>query len=331
VTALFFVVGTVGSGGWLMEYFLLSAAPWSVLALYKDYLKSKTEQKWQKILELAHTRFTGWLLFHVSSIGTNGRSQLFYFTVVAKHFGLSREGIRVMHDVGYGVSPTMYDTTRQQEETKSQRRLQEAKKKPHVQWWDNFSKFHAHSVPTVRKNTFSQCLWTGVTVNEYTGPPVDVNVKYSPEGDLVPAMPTDLFALKDDVLSQLASVFDGGFDLFSTSLVSQYSVNSVPLKIDTKRYSDVAPLINTSKNTTQFIHPDRLLRHNIGSNRGLCAILRSFQDDHKMHLQGSCQQYQTVNLDENIYYRVLKVLLWVVVFLAALIGLGGCVSISYYY
>ena len=60
------------------------------------------------------TGFVGWLLMHIGNIGTKGRRQRFYHTYVLQYFGLSRHGIDLLHNLGYGVSMDMYDSMKRE-------------------------------------------------------------------------------------------------------------------------------------------------------------------------------------------------------------------------
>jgi hypothetical protein len=301
----------VEQGGWLLEYYLRTCSSWGVHKLFQKYLKAPLSDKPQQfdvLLSQCLPHFVGWLVFHVSSVGTNGRRQQFYLTFVNKYFGLSRDGMQNNHKFGYGVGLTMFDDMKQQYEQASRRTTRLRMEHPHVQWWDNFSKFCAYSIPTLNKNTYASMLWTGVTVNAYTGPDVDIAVKLDDQGEVVPAMPADLFATQAQVSRKISDIHPQIVNYFTRfSLVRKYQVNSVPLKIDTQKYPALVRLVSTEKNNLKHIHPHKLIKKNIGSNRGLLSIAREFQEEHKLHLAGVCQTYKTLNLDENIYYRLLKV------------------------
>ena len=295
-----------------MEFYLHSCSSYSAKATYDEYLTAtSTPMKqllWIDILEKCKSHFSGWLLFHINSVGTSGRRQMFYITFVDHFFGLSRNGIELNSSLGYGVKLNMYDSERKRHEELSKEKTQEIiHNKPYVSWWDNFSKFHRRSVPDLKNDVFSSCLWTGVTVNEYTGPVVDVGIRHDDQKDVIPAMPDDLFAHLHIVKQGISMIYDGGKSMYDTSLVKKYSVNNIPLKIDTKVFPNLAPILNSAVNKTTHINPFKLVKQNIGSNRGLCNMLREFQDEHSMGVNGGCDKYHTVSMDENIMYRTLKV------------------------
>jgi hypothetical protein len=53
--------------------------------------------------------YVGWLLYHVGSVGTNGRRQLFYLSFVCRFYGLSRAGLDLLAQFGFCVNLTMFD------------------------------------------------------------------------------------------------------------------------------------------------------------------------------------------------------------------------------
>ena len=257
------------------------------------------------------SHFVGWLLFHVSSVDSRARRQLFYVSFVNNYYGLSRDGLKINHKFGFGVAMTMFDEIQQEHQALAKKLALSRQKLPHVAWWDNFSKFRAFSIPTLVKDVFASCLWTGITINEYTGPPVDTSVVYKDGEVVVPAMPATILETRDSVCYNMSQAYDSCSFFFSRSLVKRYGVHSVPLKIDTKEFPDLKDVIESDKNNMTFIHPDKLMKLNIGSNAGLIRILREYQTEHKMHLEGGCAEYKCLNVDENIFWRILKVLLCV--------------------
>ena len=233
---------------------------------------------------------------------------MFYITFVNHYFGLSRDGIELNSAIGYGVNIGMYDRERKRHEELSKvTTMAVIEKGWFVQWWDNFSKFQGRQVPTIKRDIFASCLWTGVTVNEYTGPFVDVSVRKDNAGEIIPAMPSDLFVHQDVMLLAIQEIYNEGREYYDKSLVKRYDIVNVPLKVDTKKFPDLAATMNSVKNTTKHINPFKLIKHNIGSNLGLATILREYQEDKKMHLHGFVENYSTINTDENIFYRGMKV------------------------
>jgi hypothetical protein len=293
-----------------MEHYLLSASSWSAHDLYTKYLKLPAYEQvamFDKIMEKVMSVFIGWLLTNVCQVGSFGRRQLFYLTFVSNYCGLSRNGITTNHKFGLAVSLTMYDEMKQIHEHKASTGMALRSQQPNVEWFDNFCKFQSHSIPTLLKNTFSECLWTGVTMNVYVGPPVDTSVQRDIANSVISAMPDSILQEQNGVIQNINLLYPSLTDYLDRSLVHKFDVNSIPLKIDISKFPEEGPKIDTAKNNMTNIYPLRLIKTNIGSNRGLIEILRDYQDEHNMNRHGACTHYRTINVDENIYYRVLKV------------------------
>lgn len=176
---------------------------------------------------------------------------------------------------------------------------------PHVLWIDNFSKFFARSVPTMEKSVFSTCLWTGVSLFGCTDTKLSDTVVVDSNDCVVPAMPPDILMYQPSVSIALQYFLDKGYRQYDGSLVVQYDVRNIPLKIDTKRFPNMQPIVDSY--SFDNVRPVDLLDINIGSNRGLIAVLRGLYEDKKMGSEMDCQRYTTLNVDENIFWRVLKV------------------------
>ena len=320
----------VAKGGWLLEFYLHSCSGYAVNHLYDTYLdtvdQGRKSRIFADILKKCSSHFSGWLLFHINSIGSLGRKQIFYITFVNHYFGLSRDGIEMNSAIGYGVTLGMYDRERKRHEELSTAATHDViQKGEYCEWWDNFSKFMARQVPTIKKDIFASCLWTGVTVNEYTGPPVVVAIRTDATGAVIPAMPDDLFAHQTLMLQGIHEVYDEGKEYYLKSMVKKYDIVNVPLKVDTKQFPNLAQTMNSVKNTMKHINPYKLIKHNIGSNLGLSTIMREYQDDKKMNLNGTVLNYSTINTDENIFYRGMKVSLVMCYFVLVDLSLLCCV------
>ena len=173
-------------------------------------------------------------------------------------------------------------------------------------WIDNFSKFLSRSVPTIKGDIFSSCLWTGVCMFQ-TKLPVDIDkIKLDCDGDIVPAMPPDLFACQDDIINCIRSSSQITRDYYVSSYVRRFEVNQIPPKLDVKKYPELLETFDFSSYNVRDLKPKELIQENIGSNRGLLSIMRTIYDSYGMD-SSDCERYITVNVDENIYYRILKV------------------------
>ena len=204
----------------------------------------------------------------------------------------------------------MHAAIRQYVHTPSQSNYQKhnrlVKEGPHVTWVDNFSKFMARSVPTVAKGIFSSCLWTGEAVFECTNKSLDMAIKLDQRGEVIPAMPNNVLGNQQRVTEGIQYVLSSCRSYYDVSLVKKYDVRNIPLKIDTKRYPNMKRVIEHKQNSTQNVHPVRLIDHNIGSNDGLISVVRGFYEAEGMN-NDTCTKYKVLNVDENIYWRTLKV------------------------
>ena len=172
-------------------------------------------------------------------------------------------------------------------------------------WIDNFSKFVSRSIPTVERGVFSQCLWTGVSLFDCPDATIDVAVKYDDDHNMIPAMPPHILLNQEVVQHTLHTVLQMGPRYYDQSLVKRYDVRNVPLKVDSKRFPHLADTLN-SYNQRRVISDD-LLDINIGSNRGLISIVRQVADDLGIIGESGCDNYVILNVDENIFWRILKV------------------------
>jgi hypothetical protein len=74
---------------------------------------SLTDRQQDSMIEDNLNGFVGWLMLHVGSVGTHARKQLFYFTFMCQFHGLSRDGVDLMSEYGYGQALRTYDSVRQ--------------------------------------------------------------------------------------------------------------------------------------------------------------------------------------------------------------------------
>ena len=184
----------------------------------------------------------------------------------------------------------------------------EALQLPHLLWIDNFSKFISRSIPTADKGVFSQCLWTGVSLfslPDGVGDAISDRVQRGVDGRAIPAMPRDILQYQSGVMTAVYHVLSLGPEYNSSAAVTKYKVRTIPLKVDTNTFDEVADNVN-SYNMSHIRAVD-LLEHNIGSNRGLLTILDTMCREKNIHGDAPCTRYTTFNVDENIFWRILKV------------------------
>jgi len=184
---------------------------------------------------------------------------------------------------------------------------------PHVLWIDNFSKHIARSIPSTDKGVYSSCLWTGVAVFAHPNKTIDNSVKVV-NGVVRSAMPDDIFSVRSSVRYNLSYIMNEDENYYDQSLVKKYNINSIPLKVDVKQFPEMSNVVNNPVNGLRYVHPHELIETNIGSNLGLVKILRNMFEQYQMDKPDVCKNYVTINADENIFYRVLKVYIFLSVF-----------------
>jgi hypothetical protein len=176
----------------------------------------------------------------------------------------------------------------------------------HVLWVDNFSKTIARTIPTEKKGTYTPALWTGTAAFKGDTAGISDTIVVGVNGDVVPAMPDSLLTYKYQVIAGVEYVMGQGMFYDSQSLMRKYDVRNVPPKVDTRRHPEMKDVIDDGASSLANVLPVTLSKENIGSNRGLIAVIRELYVEYGMGSE-ECTRYLTLNLDENIFWRVLKV------------------------
>ena len=120
-------------------------------------------------------------------------------------------------------------------------------------------------------------------------------------------MPDDLMVYRHSVTRGLKYLFDQGKNYYDRSLMVEFDVRNNPPKIDSKKFPHMKSTVDARRHTMDTVFPEKLVSQNIGSNPGLIHVLRHLvYEKYNMH-EDKCERYVTLNLDENIYWRTLKV------------------------
>ena len=174
-------------------------------------------------------------------------------------------------------------------------------------WVDNFSKTLRRTIPSLSKDVYSSMLWTGVAVfSDSKCNTIDHSVRTDDLNAVIPAMPSTICANRSEVLQGLRFVHDQGKQFLPDSLVHKFGVNTVPLQITDPE--DIEQNQHTPQDhSMHMVFPCKMIDKNIGSNVGLVSILRQdFYDVNGME-SDECKNYVCWNVDENIFWRTLKV------------------------
>ena len=174
-------------------------------------------------------------------------------------------------------------------------------------WLDNYSKTMANQHPG-KDGVFKLCLWSGMALFSYAGnQDLDGSVQKDGDGEVIPAMPTDILLRQREVMAGLEYIHKQGARYLPDSLVQRYSVCNVPPKIDISTHRELKQDKVKRMHTMDIVYPYKLVEENVGSNRGLLIILKQeFYDKNNMG-SGECTDYVNLNLDENIFWRTLMV------------------------
>jgi hypothetical protein len=197
----------------------------------------------------------------------------------------------------------------------------------HFIWLDNFSKFFARQVPSTKNDVFSSCLWSGMAVfsheqNRY----LDSSVRIDRLGHVVPAMPINILQFRQSVEDGLRFMHKEGKGYYANSLVSRYDVKTVPPKIDVTGHPELSQDVYSKMHSMDIVYPKELIQINIGSNVGLVSILRKYVfERHKMDTK-ECEKYVNLNVDENIFYRTLKVHFYIHIVFTRILNSTYCIT-----
>ena len=164
----------------------------------------------------------------------------------------------------------------------------------------------ARTNPSLAKGIFSSMLWSGSAIFKCPDDTIDGSLQYS-DNQLVSAMPADPFVGINNVKGAISSILSRGQLYYDQALVTKYTVNNVPLKINTNVNPAMKQLMQHPMNDLSHVIPDQLWEDNIGSHLGLVNIMKQVYDENGMGVDGHCSQYLNLNTDENIFYRLLKV------------------------
>jgi hypothetical protein len=182
-------------------------------------------------------------------------------------------------------------------------------KKAYTLWLDNFSKLRALQLPNLEMGAWQSCLWTGRAFR-LSRVDVDMTVRHGANNLVLPAMPDDIFELYEATRARFLLVTHTQEDcpmLYNTSLTTLLKVNNVPLKplpCNVAKAEHKEALLQ-GHDGLSTCYPEGICTLNIGSNRGLIRLLRDHYDSHCVETKD--QRYTSLNVDNNIFDRVLKV------------------------
>ena len=182
-------------------------------------------------------------------------------------------------------------------------------------WVDNFSKTLARSSPNLRDGVWTPMLWTGVAFKMCdVADNFDFDYQYADDGAVIPGMPPTLFGNEDEVerLARWLCVGAGVVKFYADSIAVKYEVSSIPPKVAPQRILEpaVRARLAKSRDGLDRFHQSSIVDFNIGSNLGLMHIVKYILADEVLGAGG----YLILNVDMNIYDRLIKVFVILVMF-----------------
>jgi hypothetical protein len=173
-----------------------------------------------------------------------------------------------------------------------------------VEWWDNFNRWYSMGVKTLANNSVRSGDWT-VRGFRVPATPCYIDVTLTP---LMCTMPDD--PLERSVVStvlEYCMVHAYNETFLAKSFATKLSVNRVPVKPDMKNCHTtpaVRKRVRERGSSMKFFHPEGIEPVNIGENRGLCKIVKSWLDEHR---QARHPRMRMICVDIDIYWRIAKV------------------------
>ena len=186
-------------------------------------------------------------------------------------------------------------------------------------------------IPDINLGTWRDCLWTGVALRACRKD-VSMSIIKDEEGKDIPAMPDQLFGRVGEFMTLFVEVNPShplACEQYDMSLSVKTDIRNVPLKPNPDKLSlpqhRHALLSGTDK--IDNLVTDRIINKNIGSNSGLLRILRDHYEDSGQST-GACERYTALNVDINIFERIVKVeLAHVCVCVCVYVCVCSCVNV----
>ena len=174
-----------------------------------------------------------------------------------------------------------------------------------MQWIDNFSKTYRSTMPSMERGTYSSCLWTGIANRKYTGRlDISMEYKFTQGGQLITAMPPDLWQNESKFLDLYKTMDDAPEDYLQYSLCQSWNISNVPPKpkIDEIKYPRLSVNSKKCRRLDNMI-PERLSRYNMASNEDTLLLVREILEETNTRVK----RYRVILSDINIFDKLIKV------------------------
>lgn len=160
-------------------------------------------------------------------------------------------------------------------------------------------------MPSMKRGTYSSCLWTGIANRKYTGGlDISLEYKHTDNGQLVTAMPPDLWQNEIRFLDLYQDMDESPEDYLQSSLCVSWNISNVPPKpkIDERKYPQLVVKAKRCRRLDNMI-PERMTKYNMASNEDTLLLLREILEETKTRVK----RYRVVLSDINIFDKLIKV------------------------
>jgi len=186
-------------------------------------------------------------------------------------------------------------------------------KQAHVIWLDNFTKyaFRAVQIPSFQVGTYHRQLWTG-RAYRVSRMGIDMSVRHDEHGEVIPAMPDDLFVGLDEVVQSLSRYSPHkrrAMKRHSRCLLTRYDVRNAPPCPDPDNLETLPhqTAVREHHDSMDNLFPDTILPTNIGQNKGFLRLMRQHYEDNCQEDDCEGARYSVFSTDIDICNKQLRV------------------------
>jgi hypothetical protein len=139
---------------------------------------------------------------------------------------------------------------------------------------------------------------------------VDMNIRINEYKEIEPAMPHHVYDMYPTMKRAFLGLNPSAAEcpmLHEGSLTTLLAVQNVPLKPSHERLSkpEHRQAVHEGHDSLDTCYPEGIVAINIGSNKGLLQLMRNHYES--VCVANAGRRYSCLNVDQNIFDRVLKV------------------------
>ena len=114
-------------GGELFEYYLRLFSSWTPNRKFNTAVNQRpagtpyiNAQVNNQLLESESAKYYGYLMYHMNSVSSKAKRQLFFSTFTSSYYGLSNRGVYALSKYGYGSKNTYFHENMKNQASHSQ-------------------------------------------------------------------------------------------------------------------------------------------------------------------------------------------------------------------